>query len=315
MFWMGAYTLRGEVWGGWALEFPSFLGAQMKLAYRTCLSGPSCSYLSILSCLCCPVSAALSVLSCRCFSCLFNSSRSLLAFLTWLSCLDYHFVLFPDHSYPTIILSLSCFSCPACSVCCPILLLPFLAILFCPESFILSFLSLLSCSRIFCMDYHLLQIFMKQLFRPVYPVLLYIPFCPLLSCSDLIILYSFAISISNSCPSVSAKVLLSWSVFSHLSCLSIPFCSDPAVLSYHSCLHFLSLYCLATPSLLPLQHSPAPRHLTHRLFLLWIHVLSIVVLPVTCPVCHPNIFCLRSSIQTHSAIYSPSCHSQVFVNQ
>jgi hypothetical protein len=41
------------------------------------------------------------------------------------------------------------------------------------------------------MDYHLLQIFMKQLFRPVYPVLLYIPFCPLLSCSDLIILYSF----------------------------------------------------------------------------------------------------------------------------
>ncbi len=26
MFWMGAYTLRGEVGGGWALEFPSFLG-------------------------------------------------------------------------------------------------------------------------------------------------------------------------------------------------------------------------------------------------------------------------------------------------
>ncbi len=25
MFWMGAYTLRGEVGGGWALEFPSFL--------------------------------------------------------------------------------------------------------------------------------------------------------------------------------------------------------------------------------------------------------------------------------------------------
>jgi hypothetical protein len=23
---MGAYTLRGEVGGGWALEFPSFLG-------------------------------------------------------------------------------------------------------------------------------------------------------------------------------------------------------------------------------------------------------------------------------------------------
>ena len=125
------------------------------------------------------------------------------------------FFLFPDHSYPTIILSLSCFSCPACSVCCPILLLPFLAILFCPESFILSFLSLLSCSRIFCMDYHLLQAFMKQLFRPVYPVLLYIPFCPLMSCSDLIILYSIAISISNSCPSVSAKVLLSCSVISH----------------------------------------------------------------------------------------------------
>ena len=26
MLWMGAYTLRGEVGGGWALEFPSFLG-------------------------------------------------------------------------------------------------------------------------------------------------------------------------------------------------------------------------------------------------------------------------------------------------
>jgi hypothetical protein len=26
MFWMGEYTLRGEVGGGWALEFPSFLG-------------------------------------------------------------------------------------------------------------------------------------------------------------------------------------------------------------------------------------------------------------------------------------------------
>jgi hypothetical protein len=26
MFWMGAYTLRGEVGGGWALVFPSFLG-------------------------------------------------------------------------------------------------------------------------------------------------------------------------------------------------------------------------------------------------------------------------------------------------
>ncbi len=23
MFWMGAYTLRGEVGGGWTLEFPS----------------------------------------------------------------------------------------------------------------------------------------------------------------------------------------------------------------------------------------------------------------------------------------------------
>ncbi len=26
MFWMGAYKLRGEVGGGWALEFPSFSG-------------------------------------------------------------------------------------------------------------------------------------------------------------------------------------------------------------------------------------------------------------------------------------------------
>jgi hypothetical protein len=79
-------------------------------------------------------------------------------------------------------------------------------------------------------------------------------------------------------------------------------------------LYFLSLYCLTTPSLPPLQYSPA-RHLTQRFFLLSIHVLSIVVLPVACPVCHPNLFCLRGSIQTHSVIYSPSCHSQAFVNQ
>jgi hypothetical protein len=26
MFWMRAYSFRGEVGGGWALEFPSFLG-------------------------------------------------------------------------------------------------------------------------------------------------------------------------------------------------------------------------------------------------------------------------------------------------
>jgi hypothetical protein len=26
IFWMRAYPLRGEVGGGWALEFPSFLG-------------------------------------------------------------------------------------------------------------------------------------------------------------------------------------------------------------------------------------------------------------------------------------------------
>jgi hypothetical protein len=26
MFWMGAYPLRGQVGGGWALEFESFLG-------------------------------------------------------------------------------------------------------------------------------------------------------------------------------------------------------------------------------------------------------------------------------------------------
>ncbi len=26
MFWMRAYTLHGEVGGGWALEFPSILG-------------------------------------------------------------------------------------------------------------------------------------------------------------------------------------------------------------------------------------------------------------------------------------------------
>ena len=109
---------------------PEFFRPQMKLAYRTCLSGPSCSYLSILSCLCCPVSAALSVLSCRCFSCLFNSSRSLLVYLSWLSWLDYHFFYFltiltlllsyPCPVFPVllvlfVVLSCSCLSWPYCS--------------------------------------------------------------------------------------------------------------------------------------------------------------------------------------------------------
>ena len=41
MFWMGAFTLRGEVGGGWALEFLSFLGpvkwerADRRVPFRT----------------------------------------------------------------------------------------------------------------------------------------------------------------------------------------------------------------------------------------------------------------------------------------
>jgi hypothetical protein len=34
MFWMRAYPLLGEVGGGWTLEFPSFFGPQMELAYQ-----------------------------------------------------------------------------------------------------------------------------------------------------------------------------------------------------------------------------------------------------------------------------------------
>jgi hypothetical protein len=35
MFWMRAYQLRGEVGGGWALEFESFLGpVKFHRAYR-----------------------------------------------------------------------------------------------------------------------------------------------------------------------------------------------------------------------------------------------------------------------------------------
>ena len=83
-----------------------------------CLSDPSCSYLFIISCQSCPVCAVLSALCCLlCPVCAFPACSILLG-LSWpfclLSCLDYHFVLFPDHSYPTIILALSCFSCPPC---------------------------------------------------------------------------------------------------------------------------------------------------------------------------------------------------------
>ncbi len=99
-----------------------------------CLSASSCSYLSILAL--CAVLSALTCLFCPvypvlyfCFSCLFHSSHSLLAFMSWLSCLNYHFVLFPDHSYPTILLS------------CPF----FLSSLFCSFALSWSFLSCLYC--------------------------------------------------------------------------------------------------------------------------------------------------------------------------
>ncbi len=35
MFWMGAYPLLGEVGGGWALEFLSFLGPKWHLPIRS----------------------------------------------------------------------------------------------------------------------------------------------------------------------------------------------------------------------------------------------------------------------------------------
>jgi hypothetical protein len=41
MFWMRAYPLRGQVGGGWALEFKSFLGpVKWHRADRQCHLGP-----------------------------------------------------------------------------------------------------------------------------------------------------------------------------------------------------------------------------------------------------------------------------------
>ena len=110
----------------------------LSISYRKLVKIPALSVL----CLRCPVYSILYVLSC-----LFHFSCSLLAFLSWLSCLDDHFVLFPDNSFPTILLALSCFPCPACYARFPVLLLPFLSIMFCPASFILVLLYLLSCLR------------------------------------------------------------------------------------------------------------------------------------------------------------------------
>jgi hypothetical protein len=86
-------------------------------------------------------------------------------------------------------------------------------------------------------------------------------------------------------------------------------------------LHFLSQFFLATLSHLLLQHCPA-RHLTQSYFqslsCLLLSALSLAVRPVSCcpsslllsvlsPVLSvtPDLFCLRNSIHTYNALYSP----------
>jgi len=236
-----------------------------------CLSAPSCSYLSILSCLCCPICTDLSILSCLfcpVFAFLaFFSSHSLLAFLSWLSCLNYFLFYFL-----TILTLLSSYPCPVFPVLlvlhvCPVLLRPFL--------------SLLSCLR-----YSVWTVIYKRLSWNCYSVLStlsFFTFLSVLSCLFQIL----------SCCAVLLSLFLSCSVFSRLSCLSSPFCSDPPVLSHHSCLGFLSLQ----PSLTCHYSVVLLAHLTQSYFqslsCTLLSVLSLAVSPVSCS---PPVSCCPSCL-------------------
>jgi hypothetical protein len=104
---------------------------------------------------------------------------------------------------------------------------------------------------------------MKLHLCPVYSVLLYTPFCPLLAFSDFIILYVLLSPLQNTCPLGSTQALHSCSVFSYfhvcqflsvpnrLSCLSL--------LSCLSCLYFpeqpLHFFTLLLPARHPAQRS------------------------------------------------------------
>jgi hypothetical protein len=71
---------------------------------------------------------------------------------------------------------------------------------------------------------------------PVYSVLLYISFCPLLSFSGFIILYVLLSPFQNTCPLGSAQALLSCSVYSNLTSPSvISFLFRTSCPAYHSC--------------------------------------------------------------------------------
>ena len=226
-----------------------------------------------------------------------------LGILSWLSCLDSILFYFLTTLISTIFLALSCFSCHPC-------LLVVLSILFCPRSFILSLLFLLSCLR-----YSVWTVIYSRLLWICYYILSTLSFFTFLSgLSWLFQILSFCTVLlslfQNSCPCCSTKVLLSCSVFSHLSCLSSPFCSDPPVLSYHFCLRFLSPFCWATPppspaiTVLSCSASSYFQSLSCPLQSFLSPVLSVT----------PDLFHLRTSIQTHNPVYGPGCHCQVLVN-
>ncbi len=139
---------------------------------------------------------------------------------------------------------------------------------------------------------------MKLLSRPVYPVLLYITFCPLLSLSDFIMLCSIAIFIS--------KLFCIFSTFlSILSFLFRPSSPVPSLLFAFPVSILLSH--------LPVQCCPARPSYS---FLLSILVLYPAVCPVSCCPSYlllsvlsavlsvnPDLFCIRNSIQTYNAIF------------
>ncbi len=266
------------------------------------VSGPNYSnLLSIISCLCCPVCAVLSILSCLFYpyvlSCLFQSSSSLLAVLSWQFFLDSHSV-----SVLTII-----------NYCPPGPVLFFLSFLFCslscpafPVYIVLPWNcpALSSLFPLFCSDI-LFGILSNSGFYETASLscLLCPTFLSVLSC--LLWFYhsiGIAISFQKTCPLCSAQGLLSCSVFSYF-----PVCHLFAVPTLLSCritpvLPFLSLFSWTTFTLLYTAFiiaCPAP---CSKVFLLSTPVLSLAVRPVSCPVCHNWSILLRSSIQTHSAI-------------
>jgi hypothetical protein len=135
---------------------------------------------------------------------------------------------------------------------------------------------------------------MKLHLSPVYSVLLYIPFCPLLSFSGFIILYVLLSPFQNTCPLGSAQALLSCFVFSYF-----PVCHFLSVLNLLSCYHS----CPAFPVSIFLDNLYTPLHCHFCLpGILLIGLLTFNPCPVPCcPSC--LLSCLSQLIYSAKELY------------